>query len=76
MLGRRPARWLPHLEVLEDRSLPSTLTVTSAADDGSSRTLRAVLATASPGSAIVLDHSLDDKTIMLTQASSGVRSLN
>ena len=55
----------PRLEVLEDRTCPSTLTVTSAADDGSSGTLRSVIAGASAGSTIVFDSSLKDQTITL-----------
>ena len=51
----------PRLEVLEDRTCPSTLTVTSAADDGSSGTLRSVIAGASAGSTIVFDSSLKDQ---------------
>src|SRR5947209_16982329 len=66
-VGHRPARWRPRLEVLEDRFVPSTLTVTSAADDGTSGTLRAVIGAASPGSTIVFDHRLDGKTIALTR---------
>src|SRR5450755_1153765 len=65
--GPRPTRWVPQLEVLEDRFVPSTLTVTSAADDGSSGTLRALLSTASPGSTIVFAHALRDHMITLTQ---------
>ncbi len=43
----------------------STLTVTSAADDGSSGTLRSLIGAASPGSTIVFDHRLDGQTIAL-----------
>ncbi len=64
--GRTTRQSRPWLEALEDRQTPSTLTVTSATDDGSAGTLRAVIATASPGSTIVFDHHLDGKTITLT----------
>jgi len=43
--SRSPARSRPCLEILEDRTLPSVLTVTSAADSGPG-TLRAVMAAA------------------------------
>src|SRR5262245_51278439 len=62
---RRPARHVLHLDVLEDRLTPSTLTVTSAADDGSSGTLRAVVGAANSGDTIVFDHSLKGQTITL-----------
>src|SRR5271169_1412617 len=65
-LSHRPARSLPQLEVLEDRLTPSTLTVTSAADDGSNGTLRAVIGAASPGSTIVFDEALNGQTISLS----------
>ena len=48
----RALRRLPRLETLEDRTVPSTLTVTSAADDGSAGTLRAVLTAAHDGDAV------------------------
>src|SRR5262249_11445612 len=48
--ARRP--FAPRLEVLEDRSLPSTLTVTNLADSGRG-SLRGQLAAASPGDTIV-----------------------
>jgi hypothetical protein len=50
--GRRPARFVPRARALEDRWLPRTLAVTSAADNGGPGTLRAVSAGASPGSNI------------------------
>jgi hypothetical protein len=54
---------LPRLEALEDRALPSTLTVTSAADDGSAGTLRAVLAAAHNGDTLVFSKKLNGQTI-------------
>jgi hypothetical protein len=54
------------LEVLEDRTVLSTLTVTSAADDGSAGTLRAEIAAANSGDAINFDPSLAGRTITLT----------
>jgi hypothetical protein len=62
----RPKRLVPRLEVLEDRTVPSTLTVTSAADDGSAGTLRAVIAGASGGDIINFDPSLAGQAIALT----------
>jgi hypothetical protein len=53
------------VESLEDRTVPSTLTVTSAADDGSAGTLRAVLAAAAPGDTIQFSHQLNHHTITL-----------
>src|SRR5215510_3022459 len=64
--SRRP-RWLPRLEALEDRIALSTLTVTSAADDGSDGTLRAVLATAQGGDTIRFAPQLDGQTITLLE---------
>jgi hypothetical protein len=63
---RRPAThcFRPHLEALEDRCLPSTLTVTTAADSvpGS---LRYEIAAAQSGDAIVFDKSLKGQTLTL-----------
>jgi hypothetical protein len=59
--------WPPRLEALEDRTVPSTLTVTSAADDGSAGTLRVVLAGAQSGDAIQFAPQLVGQTITLTQ---------
>ncbi len=56
----------PRLESLEDRTVPSTLTVTSAVDDGSAGTLRVVLSAAQNGDTIVFDPRLDGQTIALT----------
>jgi hypothetical protein len=64
---RRPRRsWSPRLEALEDRALPSTLTVTSAADNGAAGTLRALLAAAHNGDTIQFSNHLDGSTITLT----------
>jgi len=53
------------LEYLEDRSLPSTLTVLNTADSGAG-SLRAAIAAAQSGDRIVFDPGLDGQTIMLT----------
>jgi predicted outer membrane repeat protein len=63
--GTPTARFRPQLEVLEGRDVPSTLTVTSAADSGTG-SLRAEIAAAQPGDTIVFSPSLDDQTIKLT----------
>src|SRR5262245_56633149 len=62
----RPLR-LPRLEELEDRTALSTLTVLSAADDGSAGTLRAVLAGADDGDVVVFAPQVWGHTITLTQ---------
>src|SRR5262249_38682295 len=49
--GLRPARFVPRLEALEDRVVPSTLTVTNNADSGAG-SLRAQIAAANPGDTI------------------------
>jgi hypothetical protein len=64
---RQRLRRLLWLEALEDRTVPSTLTVTSIADDGSAGTLRAVLASASSGDSIQFANNLNGKTITLSQ---------
>jgi hypothetical protein len=51
--------------VLEDRTLPSTLTVLNNADDGDG-SLRAVIAVAQNGDQIAFDQSLRGQTITLT----------
>jgi hypothetical protein len=66
LAGPRP-RFVPQLEPLEDRTVLSTLTVTSAADDGSAGTLRAVVASANAGDTIKFATKLKGDTITLTQ---------
>jgi hypothetical protein len=59
------AAFRPRLEALEDRWLPSTLTVTSPRDNGT-HSLRAAIAAAQSGDTIVLSPKLDGQTIALT----------
>ncbi|HZU36424.1 MAG TPA: hypothetical protein VFA18_10975, partial [Gemmataceae bacterium] len=63
----RGARAALSLRILEDRTVPSLLIVTSAADDGSAGTLRAVLASAHSGDTITFAHKLAGQTITLLQ---------
>src|SRR5262249_40529406 len=63
---RRRRRLSPSLEGLEGRLVLSTLTVTSPLDDGSSGTVRSVLAAASSGDTIKFASSLKGDTIGLT----------
>jgi Right handed beta helix region len=67
--GSRPTLWrrsvLPRLEVLEDRTVPSTLTVRNNHDSGAG-SLRATLAVAVSGDTIVFANSLNHQTITLT----------
>src|SRR5438105_15256393 len=58
-------RFVPRLEPLECRALPSTLTVLNNADIGDG-SMRAVLAQASSGDTITFDPSLAGQTITLT----------
>src|SRR5713226_8317650 len=66
---RKPARqgrsFVPRLELLEDRTVLSTLTVTNPADSGDG-SLRAAIAAAQSGDQIIFDTSLNGKTITLT----------
>jgi hypothetical protein len=62
--SRRRARVRPRLEFLEDRRLPSTLTVTNNLDSGSG-SLRADIAAAQSGDTINFDPSLNGQTITL-----------
>jgi hypothetical protein len=61
---RRPS-FVPRLLVLEDRTLPSMLTVMTNADSGEG-SLRAVIAAAQNDDQIVFDPSLQGQTITLT----------
>src|SRR6185312_16751147 len=54
------------LEMLEVRTVPSTLTVTNALDDGSAGTLRSTIAAAPSGSTIDFSNQLRGHTIVLT----------
>jgi hypothetical protein len=58
-------RFVPRLEVLEDRSVPSTLTVTNTLDKGAG-SLRDAITKAGNGDTIVFDPSLNGQTITLT----------
>src|SRR5262245_43948939 len=61
--ARAPRR--PRLEALEDRLVPSTLTVTSTAESGPG-SLRAAIASAGSGDTVDFSVSLNNKTITLT----------
>jgi hypothetical protein len=61
----RVSRTPAHVEVLENRQLLSNIVVTSTADNGAG-SLRLAIFNASPGSTIVFDPSLANKTIQLT----------
>jgi hypothetical protein len=58
-------RFLPQLEVLEDRTVPSTLTVTNNLDKGAG-SLRDAIGHAKDGDTILFDPSLNGRTITLT----------
>lgn len=60
-------RFVPRLEILEDRTVLSTLTVTSTADDGAAGTFRSAIASASPGDTIRFARKLHGHTITLTR---------
>jgi uncharacterized protein (TIGR03118 family) len=73
---KRPHPIVPRLEALEDRWLPSTLTVTSTADGGAG-SLRAAIATAQSGDIIAFAPSLSGQTITLTSGELAItQSLN
>src|SRR5689334_13887069 len=63
---RRP--FLPQLEALEDRTVPSTLTVLNNLDKGAG-SLRDAIGHARDGDTIVFDHNLSGQTITLTSGS-------
>jgi len=64
--ARKPTpRFRPHLEALEGRDVPSTLTVTNNLDSGPG-SLRADIAAANPGDTINFAPSLNGQTIKLT----------
>jgi hypothetical protein len=67
--SKRPFRqrrsFVPQLEILEDRTVPSTLTVTNNLDKGAG-SLRNTIKTAQSGDTIVFAPSLDGQTITLT----------
>ena len=56
--------FVPGVEILEDRMVPSTFTVLTSADSGDG-TLRAVIAAAQSGDQIVFDPSLQGQAITL-----------
>src|SRR5262245_49313922 len=64
-LTARRHSFVPRLEFLEGRSLPSTLTVLNNADSGPG-SLRERIAAASSGDTIVFDAALKNQTITLT----------
>jgi hypothetical protein len=63
--NRARHRFVPRLEVLEDRIVPSTLTVLNNLDKGAG-SLRDAITKASNGDTIVFDPSLNGQTITLT----------
>jgi hypothetical protein len=62
---RLKPRFVPRLEILEDRTLPSTLTVLNNLDSGAG-SLRDTISAAGSGDTIVFASSLKNKTITLT----------
>jgi hypothetical protein len=72
---KQTSHFRPQLETLEGRDVPSTLTVTSAADSGAG-SLRADIAAANPGDTINFAPSLDGQTIKLTSGLVVNKSLN
>jgi hypothetical protein len=66
-IGQRAARYRPRLDVLEDRTLPSTFTVLNLADSGAGSLRQAVLdANANPGPDVISVASNLSGTIALT----------
>src|SRR5439155_20250069 len=70
-VGRRPS-FMPRLELLEARDVPSTLTVTHNHDSGAG-SLRAAIAGAHSGDTIVFDPGLNGQTIALTSDELAIR---
>src|SRR5438309_7290973 len=65
--GRKPvraSRFVPRLEALEDRAVPSTLTVVNTLDKGAG-SLRDTIGRAHYGDTIVFDPGLNGQTIAL-----------
>src|SRR5262249_31055794 len=58
-------RFLPQIEILEQRTVPSIWTVTSPADSGDG-SLRAMIAAAEDGDQIVFAQTLQGQTVTLT----------
>jgi hypothetical protein len=65
-MRRKHLPFRPRLEALEDRCLPSTLTVTTNQDTATPGSLRAEIAAAQSGDTIVFDPSLNGQTIALS----------
>jgi hypothetical protein len=63
--GKRSRSFVPRLESLEDRTVPSSLTVTNSLDKGPG-SLRDTITNAKSGDTIVFAASLDGQTITLT----------
>src|SRR5262245_23200134 len=77
--NRRPAPFRPHLEALENRWVPSTLTVTNALDTGAlgDGSLRGEIAAAQSGDVINFAPGLAGQTITLTNGELAItRSLD
>jgi hypothetical protein len=63
--SRQRRSFAPRLEILEDRTVPSTLTVTNSLDKGAG-SLRDAIQKAKDGDTIVFASSINGQTIMLT----------
>jgi hypothetical protein len=61
------SRFIPRLEALEGKVLPSTLTVTNVFDDGSQGSLRYEMGQANPGDIVNFDPALSGRLIGLQQ---------